>query len=190
MILAEFIKLSLFVAMAFLLAQNSFPQKPHKIIESVDIEGNRRLADKEIFVHIKTCPGQKLDKKQLENDIKQLHSLGWFDATNTRVITEPGLRGGVNIIFEIREFPIIEEVHLDGLESFTKEQITADLQQQNLNIEKGDVFNVLKIRKVGLVIKKFLNERGFVDAKVTVFEEEVSATSLKIGFVIEERPEN
>lgn len=183
-------KLSLFVAMAFLLAQTSPAQKSDKLVESLDVQGNRRLKDTEILQHIKTFPGKKFSEKQVEKDLKNLLALGWFDPANTRVITEPGFRGGINVIFEVRELPIIEKVSFEGLESFTEDQIRADLQQKKLDIKKGDILDINKVRKARIAIEKFLKERGFFDARVNAFEKEVSATSLEIGFIIKERAEN
>lgn len=188
--LLKFAKLSLFVAIAFLLAQTSPAQKSDKLVESLDVQGNRRLKDSEIILHIKTFPGKKFSEKQIQEDLKNLLALGWFDKANTRVFTKKGRRGGVDVIFEVRELPIIEKVLFEGLENFTEEQIIADLQQKNLNIKEGDVFNINKVRKVKVEIEKFLKERGFFDAKVTWFEKQISATNLEIGFVIVERPES
>ncbi len=58
------ILVSLFFFCAVFLS-NSFAQQ-NKRIEIVDIQGNRRMTDKEIFAYIKTRPHQSLDEKQLQ----------------------------------------------------------------------------------------------------------------------------
>src|SRR4051812_21313001 len=75
-----------------------------QVVENVDIQGNRRLRDEDLLYYIKTRPGDVYDPAALERDLKELLSLNFFDKTATRVLTEPGVRGGVNVIFEVRSF--------------------------------------------------------------------------------------
>ncbi len=188
--LAKFFRLSLFLAIAFLSFQSVFPQMQNKTIELLDIQGNRRWTDDEILTHIKTRALQTFNEKQLQNDLQKLLALGWFNPTHTKVFTETGNKGGVNVIIQVLELPIVEEVNFDGLEYYTKAEIITALKQEKLNIEKGDIYNAAKLTKAISVLKKFLAERGFPYAKVNIWEEEVSAVSLKIGFFIEEQPED
>lgn len=188
--LTKFFRLSLFFAIAFLTFPSVFPQTQNKTIELLDIQGNRRWTDDEILTHIKTRALQTFNEKQLQNDLQKLLALGWFDPAHTKVFTEPGNKDGVNVIIEVLELPIVEEVNFEGLEYFTKAEIMTALTQEELNIEKGDIYNAAKLIKAVSFLKNFFVERGFHTAKISVWEEEVSVLSLKIGFYIEEQPEN
>ncbi len=90
---------------------------PQQVVETVDIQGNRRLRDEDLLYYIKTRPGDVYDPAALERDLRELLSLNFFDKTATRVLTEEGVRGGVNVIFEVRELPIIRDLQFRGLES-------------------------------------------------------------------------
>jgi outer membrane protein assembly factor BamA len=120
---SKFIKLSFFIAIAFLFPLNISAQEKNKIIQSVDIQGNRRLTDEEIYTHIKTRALQKFDKKQLQKDLETLINLGWFDSTQIKTLTEIGIKGGVVVIFQVRELPIIDEVNFEGLENSQKKKL-------------------------------------------------------------------
>src|SRR3954469_8836432 len=85
-----------------------------QVVESVDIQGNRRLRDEDLMYYIKTRPGDVYDPAALERDLKELLSLNFFDKTKTRVLTEEGTRGGVNVIFEVAELPIIRDLQFKG----------------------------------------------------------------------------
>ena len=50
-------------------------------------------------------------------------ALGFFDKTATRVLTEEGARGGVNVIFEVKELPIIRDFSLKGLKSVPESDV-------------------------------------------------------------------
>ncbi len=179
--------LLLAVFAAFLFVPNVVAQKQGKLIENLDIQGNRRLTDEEILKHIKTRPGERLDEKQLQADLQSLMKLGLFHTTHTKVLTEIGVRGGVNVVFEVYELPLIVELKFDGLRYVTKEELLAELREQKAEIMADKPYQPEKMRKAQQVILEYLvKKRGFVDAKVFVTEKQVSATTVKIAFVIDE----
>src|SRR5215204_7646289 len=91
--------------------------QPQRLVESVDIIGNRRLRKDDILYYIQTRPGDPYNVDQVQRDYQTLLSLTFFDKTATRVLTENGPRGGVNIIFEVKELPIIRDLTFEGLKS-------------------------------------------------------------------------
>ena len=62
-------------------------------------------------------PGDPYNEQQVQRDFQAILSLGFFDKTATRVLTEEGARGGVNVIFEVKELPIIRDLQFEGLKS-------------------------------------------------------------------------
>ena len=49
-----------------------------QVIESVDIQGNRRLRDEDLLYYIKTRAGDVYDPAALERDLKELLSLNFL----------------------------------------------------------------------------------------------------------------
>ena len=181
--------LLLAVFSAFLLVPNVVAQQQGKLIEILDIQGNRRLTDEEILKHIRTRPGERLDEKQLQADLQSLLKLNLFHTTHTKVLTDVGVRDGVNVIFEVYELPLIVELNFDGLRYVTKEELLAELREQKVEVTTNSAYQPEKLHKARCVITEYLlKKRGFVDAKVVIMEEEVSATTVKISFVIDELP--
>ena len=43
-----------------------------QLVESVDIQGNRRLKDDDLLYYIKTRPGDVFNRAQLERDLQEL----------------------------------------------------------------------------------------------------------------------
>lgn len=173
---------------AFLFVPNVVAQKS-KLVEALDIQGDRRLSDEEILKHIKTRPGEKAGEKQMQADLQSLLQLGLFSTVNTRVVTEKGLRGGVNVIFEVMELPQTVELNFDGLRYVTKEELLAELREQKAEVTANSPYQSEKLQKAQRIITEYLiKKRGFVDAKVDVREEEVSATNVNISFIIDEMP--
>ncbi|HEX9929755.1 MAG TPA: POTRA domain-containing protein [Pyrinomonadaceae bacterium] len=180
----------LFIALlTFPFISTAAAQQPSKLIETIDFQGNRRLTDEEILGHIKTRPGDRFNEKQMQEDLQSLLKLGLFSSPQTRVITEQGIRGGVYVIFEIMELPLIVEVKFEGLKYVTKEELLAELHEQSAQVAANSPYEPLRLRKARDIIIKYLaKKRSFGDAKVEITTEEVSATALKISFGIDEMP--
>lgn len=174
---------------SFLFTSNLFSQQG-KLVESLDVLGNRRLTDEEILQHIKIRPGEPFNEKQVQDDLQALLKLGLFNTSQTKVTTEVGVRGGVNVFFQIMELPLIVKLKFDGLRYTTKEELLAELREQKAEVTANSPYQPEKLKKAQRVITEYLRGRGFVDARVDVTDEEVSVTTLIVSFVIDELPNN
>lgn len=157
-----------------------------QVVESVDIQGNRRLRDEDLLYYIKTRAGDVYDPAALERDLKELLSLNFFDKTKTRVLTEDGVRGGVNVIFEVSELPIIRDLQFKGAKALTESDILKEFREKRVGISKEAVYDPVKTRGATRILREMLASKGFPNAKVTVSEEEVSATSIALTFNIDQ----
>ena len=157
-----------------------------QLVESVDIQGNRRLKDDDLLYYIKTRPGDVFNRAQLERDLQELLSLNFFDKVKTRVLTEEGVRGGVNVIFEVAELPIIRDLQFEGLEAVPESEILKAFREQRVGISKEAIYNPVNAQKGIRVIREQLASKGYPNAKVTVREEEVSATSTAVTFDVDQ----
>ena len=157
-----------------------------QLVESVDIQGNRRLRDEDLLYYIKTRAGDVYNPQQLERDLKELLSLNFFDKVGTRVLTEPGVRGGVNVIFEVVELKIIRDLQFEGLKAVPESEVLKAFREQRVGISKETAFNPVNAQRGVRVIRELLASKGFPNAKVTVRVEDVSATSTAVYFDVEQ----
>jgi outer membrane protein insertion porin family len=155
-------------------------------VENVDIQGNRRLRDDDLLYYIKTRPGDVYSPTQLERDLRELLSLNFFDKTATRVLTEEGPRGGVNVIFEVKELPIIRDLQFQGAKALQESDILKEFREKRVGISKEAVYNPVNVQKANRVIRELLASKGYPNAKIEVKEEEVSATSIAITFNVDQ----
>jgi outer membrane protein insertion porin family len=158
--------------------------RQQQLVESVDIQGNRRLRDEDLLYYIKTREGDVFNPQQLERDLRELLSLNFFDKTATRVLTEPGVRGGVDVIFEVKELPIIRDLQFVGAKAVPESDILKAFREQRVGISKESVFDPVKARNASRILRELLASKGYPNATVTVKEEEVSATSVAITFEV------
>ena len=157
-----------------------------QIVESVEISGNRRLRDDDLLYYIKTRAGDVYDPTALERDLRELLSLNFFDKTATRVITTDGARGGVNVIFEVKELPIVRDLQFTGTKAIQESDILKEFREKRVGISKEAVYDPVKTRNATRVLREMLASKGYPNATVNIKEEEVSATSVAITFEIDQ----
>lgn len=160
--------------------------RQQQLVEDVRIAGNRRLKDVDLLYYIKTRPGDVYSEAKLQSDLKVLLSLNFFDKTKTRVLTEPGVRGGINVIFQVEEFPIIRDLQFEGSKAVPESDILKAFREKRVGISKESVFDPVKARNGSRVLRELLAQKGYPNATVEIREEEVSATSIAVTYDIDQ----
>lgn len=162
-------------------------QQSKRLVEAVEVLGNRRLTAKEILSIVETRPGEPFSKRQTQRDLQKLLASGLFNSKQTRVLIEQRVRGGVVVIFEVVELPLLREVKFHGLKGFEESEVVKALREKDINLVKDAVYDVVKVRAAKRIIQKLLADRGWPDAVVTV-REESSGTYVSIEFAITYEP--
>ena len=154
----------------------------NRLVESVDIIGNRRLTAKEILSRVRTRPGDPYNEEKLKRDFGALLATGQFDKTQTRVMIEDGVRG-VRVIFEVVELPIIGEVNFENLR-VEQSVVFAALKKEQIDLQPGKPYDVAAVKSAGRIIKRVIAEFGQTNSHVETKVEQVSATKVNITFMI------
>lgn len=163
-------------------------EKPaqQRLVESVHIEGNHRLREEDLLYFLKTHEKDVYDTQKVESDLRTLLSLDFFDKTETKVLTEEGQRGGVNVIFHVEELPVIRDLQFKGLKAVPESDILKAFREQRVKVSKESVYNPVNAQKGIRVIREQLASKGYPNATVTVNTEEVSKTSTAVTFNVEQ----
>src|SRR5258708_11641697 len=161
-------------------------QQSQRLVESVDITGNRRLRKDDILYYVQTRPGDPFNEQQVQRDLQAILQLGFFDKTATRVLTEEGARGGINVIFEVKELPIIRDLQFDGLKSVAESDVLKTFRERRVGVSKESIYDPVKARNAIRVLKELLASKGHPNATITQRTDEVSATSTALTFLINE----
>lgn len=159
-------------------------QRSQQLVEAVDVQGNRRLRDKAILSRIKTRAGEPFSERQVQDDLEMLLESGVFNKTQTRVITQQGARGGVEVIFEVMELPLILEVTFKGLEitGIEESEIVNALREKRIKLAKNEVCEPDKVRSALHVIKDLLASRGRENIRVEALDKVDSPMDVSIEF--------
>jgi outer membrane protein insertion porin family len=161
-------------------------QQGQRLVESVDITGNRRLRKDDILYYVQTRAGDPYNEQQIQRDLQTILGLGFFDKTATRVLTEEGARGGINVIFEVKELPIIRDLQFQGLKSVPESDVLKAFRERRVGVSKESIYDPVKVNGAIRVLKELLAAHGHPNATVEKKLDEVSATSTALTFVINE----
>ena len=177
----------LFAAIVLVLASTYTvrAQRSQPLVEAVEVVGNRRLTWEEILSHIKMRPGDTFNREQCERDFNALLALGLFDKLKTRVISEAGVRGGVNVIFEVVELPLVVDIKFRNLRTLDESTVLQRFREKDVNLVKGGVYDPVKLTSAQRVLKELLEARGWPNTTITLQWEVPSAMYCSVTFNVE-----
>lgn len=155
-----------------------------RIVEAVEIIGNRRLTGNEIMGLTQTRPGDFCSVQQMKKDLAAILATGYFDRGDTRVQTENRADGGVVIVIEVHELPLISEVKFEGLRGVAESVILDALRKEEIDLREGRVYDPAKVRTAISVIRKVLESSGQRDVDIAVRTESLTASRVVLTFVI------
>ncbi len=154
-----------------------------KFIESVEVIGYRRLTESDIRAHIRMRAGQLFTYELSQRDLEAILETGLFDPRRTRVFGETGVRGGVVVVFEVVEMPLISNVTFKGLSRIEEADIVEAFRAKRINLVKDAVYQPVKVETAQRLIKGLLVSQGWRDVRVTDVEESID-TFVSIEFEI------
>ena len=145
------------------------------LVEGVEVVGNRRLTLKQILSLIKTRPGEPFSQELCERDLNALFATGLFDKLRTRVISESGVRGGVVIIFEVVELPLVSDIKVTNLRGVDEDVVLQRFREKDVNLVKGGVYDPPKVVAAQRVLKELLEARGWPNTTITELTEDAGS---------------
>src|SRR6267154_2510116 len=131
-------------------------QPSQRTVEDVQIIGNRRLRREDILYYVQTRQGDTFSEAQIQRDLQTILSLNFFDKVQSRVYTEEGPRGGVVVIFEVKELPIIRDLQFEGLKSVAESDLLKAFRERRVGVSKESIYDPVKARAAMRVLKELL----------------------------------
>lgn len=154
-----------------------------RVVESVDVIGNRRLDLKWIRALIQTRAGEPYDQAQVQRDFNKLLTTGQFDKLTTRVFTEDGVRGGVVVNFELHELPVVGAVTFEGLK-IDPALVRQAWKDAQIDLKTGAPYWPEAGKLAILVIKQVLDAKAVNNSKVELRTDQSIALTVNLTFVI------
>ncbi|MFN3505539.1 MAG: outer membrane protein assembly factor BamA, partial [Caldimicrobium sp.] len=148
------------------------------LVESLAFEGNRRVGEDVLLPKIRTKAGTFLDYKVLNEDLKNLYKLGYFE--NIEISLEPGEKG-VRVVVKLQERESIKEITFKGLKEGKKEDLAKIIE-----LKPGDIPTPEKVNKALENLKAYYEQLGLHNTEINLKTEKVSPTQVNLVFEIKE----
>ena len=148
------------------------------VIASVAVEGNRRVEADAIKAAMATKPGQPLDLKKIDDDIRAVMKLGFFSDVQ---VEERGDPERPEIVFLVAEKPTVRDTRITGNKELSNDDLK-DLVEQKAN-------TILDLNLVQKSVKKIQDkyvEKGFFLAEVTYRLEDRPDNQVSLVFEVNE----
>ena len=147
-------------------------------VESVRVDGNRRIEDAAILRVVGTKKGDLADPSRLDKDLRAIYEMGFFDDVRTRV--EDGPRGKV-VIFEVTEKPSVGKIVFTG-----NRRIKDDELQKSLGFRLYSVYAPNEVRQSINRLKELYREKAYYNAEINVDVTDLTNNEVQLTYVIEE----
>lgn len=140
---------------------NAHAQTAAPTISSVEIQGNQRVEGDAIRLHITSQPGEPLNLTTVDDDIKSIYRMGFFN----RVDADVEHHGGTaTLIYEVKERPLITDVRFGGMKAI---KATDDSIVNAVKLHGGTVLDPARVQETIKGIQQVYQDKGYLDAKAT-----------------------
>ena len=159
----------------------AFAQNP--VISAIQIEGNQRVEDDAIRLHVTQRTGEPYNADAVSNDIKSIYQMGFFRT----VTADRRLEGGKYVLdYKVVERPQITDIKIEGMKAIrsTDDKIIAAMK-----LHPGSIMDPARVNETIGGIREVYENKGYPDVKV-VYREDLRPDNTEIGtFVVTEGPQ-
>ncbi len=167
------------------LAQAQTPGEPPQRIEDIRIVGNRRIPESTILYYVQTKENDPYNEQQILRDYRNLLNTNFF--TDAKVMVEEGETGAI-VIFEVKERPLIRALAYQGMKSFKESDVLEKFRDMRVGLTVDSPFDESKLPRARKALRSLLELNGKPLGTVDVQVEPITASSVKLTFVIDEGP--
>ncbi|HKY09942.1 MAG TPA: outer membrane protein assembly factor BamA [Candidatus Binatia bacterium] len=124
-------------------------------LKDVRISGNLRVEDDGIRLHLKSRPGESFSPAIVEQDVKAIFRMGFFDDVKAELSPD-----GV-LTYAVTEKPFVRELKVQGATQVSREKIEAAL-----GVSPRTILDRSKVAEGVDKVRKLYTDQGYVNAAV------------------------
>ncbi len=128
-------------------------------IAEIQIQGLKKIEKAAVEAKLKAKVGEKLSLKNLREEIRSIHGMGYFD--DIEVQSDTRSDGGIKLTYVFKERPVLSEVLFEG-----NERIDTDDLKGVVKSKEWSILDVNRVREDVQKIQSHYEEKGFYLAKV------------------------
>jgi outer membrane protein insertion porin family len=147
-------------------------------IETVSVQGNKRIEEDAILAVIESQPGARYDPSLLDKDLKSIYKMGYFE--DVQIDVEEGPRGKV-VTFTVEEKPSIGKISFEGNEDVDEQDL-----REALGIKEYSIVNMKEIKDSVERLRDLYHEKRYYQVEITQRIEELPNDEVELIYEIEE----
>lgn len=147
-------------------------------IESIEIEGNRRIDSDAIKAVIESQKGEGIDQDKLDKDLRAIYNMGFF--TDVNIMIEDGPTGKI-VIFKVAEKPSISDISFEG-----NKKIKDDELREEIGIKRYTILNRNEVKQSVNRIRALYEREGYFNVKIEEDIKESADNQVALRYRIEE----
>lgn len=146
-------------------------------IEAIQVVGNSRVERSAIRVRIRSQIGRPADPAVIEQDVRSIYAMGFFEDVRATVDDVDGQR---TLVYHVVERPMIREIKVEGNKKVNDDDLKAALK-----VRPHTLLDVEKIQKGIEEAKKLYDQKGYRDAAIT-FRSDAADGETTLTFRVDE----
>lgn len=144
------------VIICFVTFTQAFAAEP--VVSAVNVEGNEKVVSEHVLAVVNTKIGEFLEQEQIKTDVEAIYNLGFFSFVDVKFAP---LAGGVEVVFQVKENPVVEEIRFEGNTVYSDEEL-----MELVFTTPGSIFNRVFFRHDLQRIKEKYDKDGYVLTKI------------------------
>lgn len=146
-------------------------------IEAIQVVGNSRVERSAIRVRIRSQVGKPADPAAIEQDVRSIYAMGFFEDVRATVDDVDGRR---TLVYHVVERPMIREIKVEGNKKVNDDDLKAALK-----VRPHTLLDVEKIQKGIEEAKKLYDQKGYKDAAIA-FQSDPADGETTLTFRVDE----
>ncbi|MBW1887294.1 MAG: hypothetical protein JRI52_02940, partial [Deltaproteobacteria bacterium] len=147
-------------------------------VDSVRVEGNRRIESEAILAVIESKKGEGLEHDQLDKDLRAVYKMGFFKDVNVAMEDGPG---GKIVTFKVTEKPAIGQIAFEG----NKAVKDGDLSEE-VGIKRYSILNRTEIKQSINRLKEYYLKYGYYNVEILERIKEIPHNEVSLVYEIKE----
>jgi len=132
------------------------------IISRITITGNKLISDSTVISNIKIRARQSYNENIINDDVKTLFSLGYFENIEVNKISA---EDGVEVIFAIKEKPVLKSISVDKARAVNKRKVLEALE--SMELKEGSFFDEFRVKKALDKVRDIYKQKGFSKTEIS-----------------------
>ncbi len=152
---------AIFLLLALMLVAPRVGAQPSPLISRIRITGNQRVEEDAIRIHLSAQPGQPLNDATVDQDVKAIYRMGFFEHVNATVDHQGGQ---TVLVYHVKERPLISDVRTEGM---NKIKPTNDAVVGAIKLHSGVIEDPQLVQSSIQALKQVYQAKGYLDANIT-----------------------